>query len=67
MADFYQTIKTSPMWDESKEMMLPGEIEHRTALKRKATGIPLPENLYNELVGLGEEMGVPDKVPKFKM
>jgi LDH2 family malate/lactate/ureidoglycolate dehydrogenase len=67
MADFYQTIKTSPMWDESKEMMLPGEIEHRTALKRKATGIPLPENLYNELVGLGEEMGVPDKVPKLKM
>jgi LDH2 family malate/lactate/ureidoglycolate dehydrogenase len=67
MADFYQTIKTSPMWDESKEMMLPGEIEHRTALRRKANGIPLPENLYNELVGLGEEMGVPDKVSKINM
>ena len=58
MAEFYQTIKTSPMWDEAKEMMLPGEIEHRTALERRANGIPLPKNLYDELIALGAELGV---------
>ena len=58
MANFYQTIKASPMWDDSREMMLPGEIEHRTAVSRQANGIPLPVNLYNDLVSLGNELGV---------
>ena len=66
MADFCQTIKTSPMWTESNKMMLPGEIEHRTALRRKANGIPLPENLYNELVVLGDELGVEAKLPEYQ-
>ncbi len=58
MEDFYQTIKASPMWDDSREMMLPGEIEYRTAVSRRANGIPLPINLYNDLVELGEKLGV---------
>ncbi len=60
MAAFVQAVKTSPTWDESKEMLLPGEIEHRTALKRRETGIPLPANLYEELLALGREMRVAD-------
>jgi LDH2 family malate/lactate/ureidoglycolate dehydrogenase len=58
MAEFTATIKGSPMWDESREMLLPGEIEHRTALARTRDGIPLPPNLYEELVTLGRELGV---------
>ncbi|NCF68255.1 MAG: Ldh family oxidoreductase, partial [Chloroflexi bacterium] len=58
MANFYQTIKTSPMWDDNREMMLPGEIEHRTAVSRRANGIPLPIDLYNELLDLGGKLGV---------
>lgn len=58
MTDFYQTIKESPMWDDSREMMLPGEIEHRTAVARRANGIPIPINLYNDLLALGEKLGV---------
>lgn len=58
MAAFQETIKTSPMWDTEAEMLLPGEIEHRTALKRQQEGIPLPENLCQELVTLGRELGV---------
>jgi LDH2 family malate/lactate/ureidoglycolate dehydrogenase len=64
MATFYQTIKSSPMWDESQEMMLPGEIEHRTALERRNKGIPLPADLYHELVVLGEQLGLPDQLSK---
>lgn len=58
MASFCNTIKATPMWDKSSEVLLPGEIEHRKVLERKAKGIPLPANLYNELRDLGGEMGV---------
>lgn len=58
MASFVQTVKESPMWDSTQEMLLPGELEHRTALKRAEDGIPLPQNLYDELVALGQELGI---------
>lgn len=60
MAEFYQTIKDAPMWDDAREMMLPGEIEYRTEQERLKTGIPLPENLIQELVELGHQLGVAD-------
>lgn len=62
MTDFVQKIHASPMWDEDKEMLLPGEIEHRTALERKAQGIPIPSNLYQELLDIGDELGVNTKL-----
>lgn len=58
MASFDKTIKDAPMWDQSKEMLLPGEIEHRMFLERMDKGIPIPISLYNELKDLGCEMGV---------
>lgn len=58
MVAFYQTIKSSPMWDESKEMLLPGELEHRTALARQDQGIPMPASLAEELTALAAELGV---------
>jgi LDH2 family malate/lactate/ureidoglycolate dehydrogenase len=64
MAAFYQAIKSSPMWDESQEMMLPGEIEHRTALERRNKGIPLPADLFSELVTLGAQLGVPGQLSR---
>jgi LDH2 family malate/lactate/ureidoglycolate dehydrogenase len=65
MAAFHRTIKDSPMWDTSKEMYLPGEIEHRISLERKKRGIPLPENLYHELIELGRELGVSRELRPF--
>lgn len=58
MTEFSDKIHASPMWDESKEMLLPGEIEHRTMLQRKENGIPLPHNLYDELVALAQNLDV---------
>jgi LDH2 family malate/lactate/ureidoglycolate dehydrogenase len=57
MADFIQTIHNSPMWDQSKEMLIPGELEYRTMQQRKQKGIPLPTNLYEELAALASELG----------
>jgi len=58
MAEFYQTIKASPMWDDNMEMMLPGEIEHRTAMSRLETGLPIPPALYDDLKALAEKHNV---------
>jgi LDH2 family malate/lactate/ureidoglycolate dehydrogenase len=58
MAAFVETIHQSPMWEKEREMLLPGELEHRKALERQQTGIPLPANLYEELVVLGQELAV---------
>ena len=65
MTDFIQTIHNSPMWDQSKEMLIPGEIEYRTMQQRKQRGIPLPNNLYEELVALAKELGVKTKLSVF--
>jgi L-2-hydroxycarboxylate dehydrogenase (NAD+) len=56
---YVQTIRESPMWDDEKDMMLPGEIEFRTAVQRRETGLPIPQQLYTDLCALGREMGVP--------
>jgi len=58
MADFAEKIHSSPIWDESKEMLLPGELEYRTEQARKANGIPLPSQLFEDLTALGDELGV---------
>ena len=67
MTSFCQTLKNAPMWDASKEMLLPGEIEYRNALEREEGGIPLPPDLYDELVALGSEMGVTSTLPRHEL
>jgi len=46
-------------------MLIPGEIEYRTMQQRKQRGIPLPNNLYEELVALAKELGVKTKLSVF--
>ena len=56
MAEFFETVKQSPMWDADSEMLLPGEIEYRNEKERRLSGIPIPAPLYDELVQLGKDM-----------
>ena len=63
MEIFYQTIKASPMWDDSKEMLMPGEIEYNTALQRREEGISLPPNLIKELNELAGELQMEIRLP----
>lgn len=58
MGQFVQQVKSSPMWEKNQEMLIPGEIEYRSMKHRKEHGIPLPESLYEELVALGNDLGV---------
>ena len=52
MAEYYKRLKETPMWDTSREMMMPGEIEYNQAPKRLKTGVPVPIKTYEELVEL---------------
>ena len=57
MAAFTAMVKSTPMVDPGDQMLLPGEPEHRSAIRR-AAGIPLPVHLYEELLDLAAELGV---------
>jgi LDH2 family malate/lactate/ureidoglycolate dehydrogenase len=59
MAAFSRTVRSSPMWDKDREMMLPGEIEYRTETERRAKGMPIPAPLFGELAELAGRLGVP--------
>jgi len=62
MESFCKTVKSTPMWDPSQEMLLPGEIEHRTFQERSKNGIPMPSKLIEELTDLAKELGVPESL-----
>ena len=40
------------------EVLLPGEIERRTARERSSSGIPIPETTWAELTELADSLGV---------
>ncbi|NWF71054.1 MAG: Ldh family oxidoreductase [Chloroflexi bacterium] len=62
MAEFCATIKASPMWDTQSAMLLPGEIEYRTEQRLRASGIPLPLKLVDELNQLAEVLGAAARI-----
>jgi L-2-hydroxycarboxylate dehydrogenase (NAD+) len=46
------------MWQEGREMLLPGELEYRSRVRRERDGIPLPPDLFTEVQALGEKYGL---------
>lgn len=52
-------IRNSARADGVKRIYIPGEIEMETRGDRLANGIPLPENIVQELKSLGTEFGLP--------
>jgi LDH2 family malate/lactate/ureidoglycolate dehydrogenase len=62
MTAFYDQIKSSPMWDEAKEMLMPGEREYRAELERRCDGVSLPPDLVSELNNLAAELGMEQRL-----
>jgi LDH2 family malate/lactate/ureidoglycolate dehydrogenase len=52
-------VKAAPTLPGFAEVMLPGEPEARRAEERLAHGIPLDREVYDALVEVGRELGVP--------
>ncbi|GHV50280.1 lactate dehydrogenase [Deltaproteobacteria bacterium] len=42
-----------------ERIYIPGEIEHDTSVERARTGVPLPDSILAEFVGLGDALGIP--------
>jgi hydroxycarboxylate dehydrogenase B len=51
-------VKSSRREPGVEEILFPGEIEYRTAQRRAAEGIPVPEATWAEVVGVARELGV---------
>ena len=62
MGLFKENIKSTPMWKEGAEMLLPGEIEYRKETDRRANGVPVPITTYEELMELAKEHDVKTKL-----
>ncbi|MDH7498918.1 MAG: Ldh family oxidoreductase [candidate division NC10 bacterium] len=58
MDQMIRDIKNSKKAKGVEEIFLPGEIEMGIEAKRRKEGIPLSRAVYEELCGLGEELGV---------
>lgn len=58
MEEFRKKIKASPMWDKTREMLIPGELEYRCEQRRRQAGLPIPESLYEQLKKLAGELGI---------
>ena len=55
MQECFETVRQTPVNEDSGEILLPGEIEYRTECERKRSGIPLPAAVYEELVQIGNQ------------
>lgn len=57
--EIFASLIASPPADGTDRVLLPGEIEMRAEQINKVQGVPLNEEVVNELVELGERAGVP--------
>ncbi|MCH5376010.1 MAG: Ldh family oxidoreductase [Planctomycetes bacterium] len=56
MAEFVATLKATPVNPGAPEILLPGELEHRTEQNRRRDGIPLPVGVVDDLNRIGNEI-----------
>ncbi len=52
-------IKTSTRVDGVKRIYIPGEIEFEMKAQRLAHGIPIPEEVVKDFIGLGRKLAIP--------
>lgn len=58
MDQYIQEIKEEPRARDVVEIFIPGELEHRKVIERKAHGIELPFKVVEELRDIGEKYGL---------
>jgi LDH2 family malate/lactate/ureidoglycolate dehydrogenase len=58
MQAFMAEIKSSQLRPGFKEVLIPGEIEHRRASEKRANGVPFPESDLQQLIELADRLGI---------
>ena len=56
MGELAAMVKSSKLRPGFTEVLLPGELEHRRETGKRRDGVPLAENVYAELVALGQDL-----------
>jgi ureidoglycolate dehydrogenase (NAD+) len=57
-AELYQQIKATPPAPGVEEVMIPGEPEQKMAARRRVEGIPIAEQIWQQLLEAAAEWGV---------
>lgn len=58
MGRFIDMVKASRLRPGFSEVLVPGELEHRRIIDKTQNGVPLDRDVYDDLVSLGQELGV---------
>jgi LDH2 family malate/lactate/ureidoglycolate dehydrogenase len=58
MRSLTETIKASKLRPGFNEVLVPGELEARREMEKRNKGVPLDEDVYSDLVLLGQQLGV---------
>jgi len=58
MQAFIAEVKSSQLRPGFSEVLVPGELEHRREVEKRASGVPLPADDVRALVQLGADLGV---------
>ena len=58
VARFVDWVRASPPAKPGQPVLLPGEIERRTRAERTATGIPLDDKTWADLIAAAESVGI---------
>jgi LDH2 family malate/lactate/ureidoglycolate dehydrogenase len=59
MAQLTAMIKTSRLRPGFSEVLIPGELEHRREMEKRQHGVPLDRLVYEDLLALANELGIP--------
>lgn len=59
MRDFGTMVRSSKLRPGFTEVFLPGELEHRRESGKRQHGVPLAHGVFDDLVTLGRELGLP--------
>jgi LDH2 family malate/lactate/ureidoglycolate dehydrogenase len=58
MQAFIAEVKGSELRPGFDEVLVPGELEHRREIAKRAAGVPLPRTDLERLAALGDQLGV---------
>jgi LDH2 family malate/lactate/ureidoglycolate dehydrogenase len=64
MDEIIRQLKASPPAVGIERVLVPGEIEHAAEVRYRAQGVPLPAEVRQQLVALGQETGVAFPEPR---
>ena len=58
VAALFGWVKSAPLAQGSKEILIPGEPEARLEAERRRDGVPVEDETWNQIEGVAAELGV---------